>query len=395
MAIISKKIIEELRKSVLHSSNKQLVDSILNLCKKIEHNEITVPMYQRDLSWTLTQSADLFNSQLHANFPIAPISIAEIDVNSENKDETTQINFLTKKPIQRNGRILTIVDGQQRLLTTYKAYIGHAEFDAIVLDLNFGKFRDIKDKEHKPHQIPVTKLLNKDFEIFSDYLKTEYSVKNFNELYPLLIEIRTKLLSYTYTINVADNLSLNEQKEWFKFLNRSSTQVKNLLLDVVDSDAINMDTYFGEFRTLVMQSSASMEQLYASLATQNSYSVCALNAWYSVLFKKDGKSNFAPIPSDAKNYLIQNLATKKPDKLEEITNKTLTSLALALDFLREHNLIESIKRMDYVLYLIGYLAFNSNEIKNPDALVKWIKETDFTKKDNVQRRTIYADLITL
>lgn len=391
MAIISKRIMGELRSSALYSAKKLLEFSIQNLCHKIESNEIAVPMYQRDLNWPLAQSVDLFNTQLHAKYTIAPISITEINTDTENK----QLDFLTKNPIQTNGRIFTIVDGQQRLLTNYKAYIGHAEFDTIVLDLNFGKFRDIKNKEPKPHQIPVTKLLNKDFEVFTNYLRNEYSLKNFNELYPLLVEVRSKLLRYSYTINIVDDLTLNEQKEWFKNLNRSNNQVKTLMLGVDESDAFNMESYFSEFRTLVMQSSTSMEQIYSPLPARNSYSICALNAWYTVTLKKSGKSNFAPIPSDTKNDLIQKLAVKNPEQLEEITNKTLVSLELALEFLQKNNLIEYIERIDFILYLMGYLAFHDNEIKNPDALVKWVKETDFSKKDNVERRMIYADLISL
>ncbi|MDJ8951191.1 hypothetical protein PTL49_15090, partial [Clostridium perfringens] len=47
--------------------------SILNICEKIENQEITLPLYQRDVSWTLQKSVDLMNYQLLGKAPVAPI----------------------------------------------------------------------------------------------------------------------------------------------------------------------------------------------------------------------------------------------------------------------------------------------------------------------------------
>lgn len=52
--------------------------SIYDMCHKIEKKEITLPLYQRDLSWNLSKSVSLFNYQLFGKAPVAPISINQI-----------------------------------------------------------------------------------------------------------------------------------------------------------------------------------------------------------------------------------------------------------------------------------------------------------------------------
>ena len=40
-------------------TKKSFQMSIEDLCKKIDTNEITLPLYQRDLSWTLQKAVEL------------------------------------------------------------------------------------------------------------------------------------------------------------------------------------------------------------------------------------------------------------------------------------------------------------------------------------------------
>ena len=134
---------------------------ISNLCEKIESGEITLPLYQRDVSWTLQKSVDLLNYQLLGKAPVSPISINEINhIDSNNK--VAQVSFINRELIEdvRAGQ-LSIADGQQRLTTNLKAYINSSEFRNVALDLVKGKFL-IVESDIKKFQIPVGILLNKD-----------------------------------------------------------------------------------------------------------------------------------------------------------------------------------------------------------------------------------------
>lgn len=396
MSIISKKKMEEIRAAAsFDPTKKSHAASIQHLCQKIESEKLTIPVYQRNLSWTHEKAVDLFNFQLNGKSAISAISIIEINNNVENDGGVKQLKFLTREPIQKRGRLETVIDGQQRLSTNYRAYIGDEEFDRIVLDLSAGHFRDTKGKELTLRQIPVTKLLNKDASALTSYLKDKYSTEDFNDVYSLLLEVRTKLHTYSYTINVAEDLTFEEQKGWFEILNNAGTRVKGLqlaLAEVNENYTFDIYDYFIEFKNVILQSSLSIKKLYAPLSTQDSYPMCALNPWYEVHFEQAHQANFAPFPSDAKTGTMVKL---KQEDIEKITQKTLSSLKLALDFLREYDLIEQIQRIDYVLYIIGYLAFNNDNIKNPANLIKWVRETDFSKKDNGERRQIFEDLIKL
>ena len=48
-------------------------DYIFALCENIEKNELTLPLYQRDLSWTLKKCVELLNYQLLSKSPISAI----------------------------------------------------------------------------------------------------------------------------------------------------------------------------------------------------------------------------------------------------------------------------------------------------------------------------------
>lgn len=45
--------------------------SIFEMCDLIEKGEISLPLYQRDLSWTLKKSIELLNYQLLGKSPVS------------------------------------------------------------------------------------------------------------------------------------------------------------------------------------------------------------------------------------------------------------------------------------------------------------------------------------
>lgn len=393
MSIITPKRMAELRDAAsFDPTKKSHSSSIQHLCQKIENEKLTIPVYQRNLSWTHEKAVELFNFQLLGKSAISAISI--IDINNEEQGAVKQLKFLTREPVTKKTRLETVIDGQQRLSTNYKAYVGDPDFDRIVLDLGTGTFRDIKNDLPTYKQIPVTKLLHKDAVVLTDYLR-ENIPEYFNDIYSLLLEVRTKLHMYSYTINVADDLSFDEQKKWFEVLNNAGTRVKGLQLALAEMDEsydFDIYDYFNEFKTVIMQSSLSIKKLYTPLSTQDTYPMCALNPWYETYFQIEHQFNFAPFPSDAKPNVIIKV---DQEDLEKITENTINSLKIALDFLREYELIEVIDRIDYVLYLIGYLACHNDRIDHPAKIIDWVKNTDFSKRDNGERRQIYKDLLAI
>lgn len=81
-----------------------------------------MPLYQRDVSWTLNQAIDLLNYQLLGKAPVAPISM---NVIWDTDDFVPQVSFIDREMLEMNSvdkGQMSVVDGQQRLTTNYKAY---------------------------------------------------------------------------------------------------------------------------------------------------------------------------------------------------------------------------------------------------------------------------------
>lgn len=96
--------------------------TIFEMCKKIQNNKITLPLYQRDLSWTLNKAVDLFNYQLFGKAPVAPISLNQIS----NGEAVPQVSFLSRNIIDSDSILAdhqSVVDGQQRLSTNFKSLL--------------------------------------------------------------------------------------------------------------------------------------------------------------------------------------------------------------------------------------------------------------------------------
>lgn len=94
--------------------------SVFDMCQDIEKGAITLPLYQRDLSWNDNKAIALFNYEMFGKAPVAPISMNKIG----SSNEIPQISFIDREriPLEDTLGNLSIVDGQQRLTTNYKAY---------------------------------------------------------------------------------------------------------------------------------------------------------------------------------------------------------------------------------------------------------------------------------
>ena len=225
----------------LNPTKNSRQEYIFTLCEYIEKNELTLPLYQRDISWTLHKCVELLNYQLLSKSPISAISINIIN-NTDEKFAVPQVSFIERDLLPNAVRgQMSVVDGQQRLTTNYKAYCNHPDLKNVVLDLGKGEFI-INPEAYRKNQIPVGILLNKD-----DTKLIEYTEKNKTLSSPAivnaLLQIRNKIKTYQYTINFATDLSEDEQINWFEVLNNAGSRVSIIQMRFSKLKAHGIDVY--------------------------------------------------------------------------------------------------------------------------------------------------------
>lgn len=362
--------------------------SISDMCKSILENRITLPLYQRDLSWNLSKSVALLNYQFFGKAPVAPISINQI---SDKSTLVPQVSFIDRELVDSNNidaSHQSVVDGQQRLSTNYKAYIDHSDFKNIFLDVSAARFKVVTTNYRDSH-IPVGILLNKDQGKLLEYLTEKNLV---SQLYPTLIEVRSKILSYNYTINIAENLKEDEQIEWFEVLNNAGSRVTALQMSFSKLKLHDFDIYtdyVNPFKEKI--TNYGFDEFFSPFTTNVSFPVASLNPAYEVVMSRSHRLNYAPIPSDTKQTQITSLDIVD---LKSIIALSLNSLEAALDFLSAYDLHEHVDRMDYILYLTGYYAFHQDpSLTEIESLIQWVRNVDFGNQSNGARREIFNQLI--
>lgn len=367
--------------------------SIVDLCKEIKDNKISLPLYQRDVSWTLSKSVDLLNFQLFGKAPVAPISINVID----NPEETNvaQVSFIDREIIDDiSNNHYSVVDGQQRLTTNFKAYINHDDFRNIVLDLGSARFT-LNNASIKPNQVPVGILLGEDDEALKKFIRKNKGFSEF-DVQMVLLDVRKKLLSYNYTINLAKDLTEDEQIEWFEVLNNAGSRVSIIQMRFSKLKLEGIDIYSqytSKFNNKILESGYDV---FTPEKTTVSYPIAALNPVLEKhLFNSHLKSNFAPIPSDTKENQLCSLGA---NELMNFFTRTLYALDKVLDFIND-NTLDTKDRIDYINYLIGYFIFNlednsfilTNEQK--EYLINWYNTIEFNNMPNSKRRQAFTDLL--
>lgn len=366
--------------------------TILDLCKEIKSNKISLPLYQRDLSWTISKCIELLNYQLLGKAPVAPISINVID-DLENK-QVSQVSFINRELINNvQNNHWSVVDGQQRLTTNFKAYINHEDFRSIVLDLGTAQFVE-NATALKINQIPVGILLNEDDDLLKQFINNRKQLQPY-EVYNVILGVRQKLTNYNYTINFAQDLSEKEQIKWFEVLNNAGSRVSiiQMRFSKLKSDGIDIyKQYTSIFNEKIIEFGYNV---FTPEKTTVSYPIAALNPVLEKhIFGSHLKSNFAPIPSDTK----ENQLCSHVNSLESFFVITLAALDKVLDFINENEL--DIKdRIDYINYMIGYFVFNSDNIKlkiseeQKSYLIDWYNTIDFNNMSNSKRRQTFTDML--
>ncbi len=367
--------------------------SVYEMCELIEKGEISLPLYQRDLSWTLKKSIELLNYQLLGKSPVSPISI---NVINDTEEAVPQVTFIDREIINKIVRGQnSVVDGQQRLTTNYKAYINHDDFKTIVLDLGKGQFIKF-DEMPRPNQIPVGVLLNKEDTVLFEYIKKHRGLNN-PQVTNVLLQVKNKLKAYNYTINQAVDLTEDEQIDWFEVLNNAGSRVSIIQMRFSKLKAHGIDIYT-QYTNIYKEKmyERGYDDFFTPQKTNVSYPIAALNSAYEVIEEKKHNTNFAPMPSDTKENQLCNLCAQDPEKLKKCFEITLDALDKALEFIEEQGLKKP-SRVDYVNYLLGYFVFHPEKIseETTQKLVQWYNSVNFTNKSNSKRREIFSELLKI
>ncbi|MBF7122506.1 GmrSD restriction endonuclease domain-containing protein [Pediococcus pentosaceus] len=364
--------------------------SVFDMCADIENERITLPLYQRDLSWNTDKAIKLFNYQMFGKAPVAPISMNQIGASNT----IPQISFIQRNRIDnlQSQGVLSIVDGQQRLTTNYKAYINDESFKGIVLDVTKAAFKEIKNPP-RFNQVPVGILLNKEQSKLRQYLIDQGTL---DELYAALLEVRSKMTNYSYTVHIAKDLNEDEQIEWFDVLNTAGSRVTGIQLAFSKIKLHDFDIYRNYVEPFKDKLNAyGLDELMTPFTTKVSYPIVSLNPAFEVIFndKKHG-SNYAPIPSDTKE---KSLVKLNKSQLEHLSEVTLVGLEKALKLVYDNNLVDYVNKIDYVLYLTGYFVFKEDVLSAnvENELIEWIKNVDFVNKTNKERRELYSELLMI
>ncbi len=385
------KINEELvRAATFNPTKKTIQMTVVEFCKKIETREVTLPLYQRDMSWTIYKHIDLLNYQLLGKAPVAPISINEIkDVND---DVVPQITFVDRQLVQpiRNNQY-SVTDGQQRLTTNYKAYINDKSFEHIYLDLSRGRFL-YSENETTTAQIPVGILMNKDDGVLFDYIKSKKALSK-PEVMTVILQIRSKLREYNYTVNLAENLTEEEQINWFEVLNNAGSRVTRIQMRFSKLKLNDIDIYTQYITPFKQKIEEEGYKLFEQKNSEVSIPISTLNCAYEIIIGKKHSLNYTPIPSDTRENQICALDSKD---IERAFSITLTALEKALNFIKDNQLRKP-TRIDYVTYLTGFFVFNEQELNEEEKhkLIDWYRNVNFINKSNSARRELFSNLLNL
>lgn len=371
----------------MNPTKKSTQMSIFDMCDKISKQAISLPLYQRDLSWTLTKCIALLNYQLLGKAPVSPISM---NVINNTQEYVPQVSFIDREIINNIERgQLSVVDGQQRLTTNYKAYTNDDDFRNIVLDISRGCFIQT-DTAYKSNQIPAGILLNQSDAVLFEYTNKVIALRK-PEITSLLLQVRSKIKNYNYTINSADDLSEDEQIEWFEVLNNAGSRVSIIQMRFSKLKMYGIDIYKQYTSVFNSRLVEVGFDFFTPEKTTVSYPIAALNPSYEIITGKGHSINYAPIPSDTKENQLCGLS---PEELKKCIETTLSYEENVLDFI-EANSLKKPDRIDYINYMIGYFAFNGLDISETQKqyLISWYNNVDFTNKTNSERRELYTKLI--
>lgn len=353
----------------------------------IDKKEIVLPLYQRDVSWTIKQAVNLLNYEILGKAPVAPLSFNKIEKKDMNIGLVTFVDREMLSREEYNNVTWSVVDGQQRITTNYKASIDHPDFRNIVLDISRGKFIET-DTGFKKEQIPVGKLFNQSDDVFFDACKS-YD----RDVLTVLMSVRSKFMQYNYTINMASDLNEDEQIQWFEVLNNAGSKVSviQMRFSRLKGHGFDIYDYTNAFKGMVISSNSEYAAFFKPQKTSVSYPISALNAALEKIRGRVHEKHYTPMPSDTKENQLCRLNV---DDLKACCEMTKNALKYTLKFIESHDL-KVPDRMDYINYLVGYFVYHGTEVSVEDEqmLCRWFNAADFTNSSNTERREMYRKLL--
>lgn len=377
--------------SEFNPTRDSLCKTIKELCIEIDKNEIVLPLFQTAERWSIDKCIELFNFQLLGKAPVSPLSMNLI---KDKNNAVKQISFLTRSSVDDIKGCYSVNDGQQRTLTNYKAFKNNPDFHNIVLDITLGKFILIKESI-KDYQIPVGILYNELYSNFSNYTNNNSILKD-GDVKDLLLQVRSKFFNYTYTVNIAKDMTKDEQTKWFSVLNVAGSKVPAVQLKFATllEDGIDIHVeYINKFK-YILKSYGYDNTIFVKQQAQFSTPVAALNPAYEIITNSPHNNNLSPISSDAKPEKICKLDSHQ---IKKCFNLTLNALNKSLEFIDENNLPKA-SRIEYITFLLGLFVYIDNKDLNnsqKERLIQWYKNINFDNAGNTKRRAIFNDVLNL
>lgn len=340
----------------------------------------------------------LLNFQLNGYAPVAPISVNQITSKSSN---VAQVTFIERKAIIDNEDVqnrMSVNDGQQRLSTNFFAYINHSKVENIVLDLFKGKFVILKNVLGiKNHQVPVGILMNKDLQVLNDYKNNNSFLKR-DEVSDLIKDVRSKLFSYYYTINLAKDLTGEEQLDWFWVLNNAGSTISALQMRFSCHFIKGLDIQVDYLNIFIEKVNQAGMNKFTKKETEVSIPVSALNPCLEIITQKEKHTlKYSPIASDANDPRAKELCNLSTDKLKECFEITLAALDKTIEFIK-NNKIPYPSRMEYITFLVGLYVYNGNNEFSEcekDRVINWYVNVQFVNMPNNERRKNFDELLKI
>ncbi|ETT39985.1 hypothetical protein C161_04024 [Paenibacillus sp. FSL R5-192] len=381
---------KELAKYVDFDPTKESITrSLREICSDIEKGAIVLPIFQTYIRWQLEKSIALLNFQLRGFAAVSPISINRI---RQKGNVGIQISFIDRMELNPESILNkdSVIDGQQRLTCNFKAYIDHPDFNNVYFDISVGKFL-LNFEAPKDSQVPVGVLYNKDPQILERFISERPLLHPFN-ISNMLNKVRNKFMGYYYVINIAYDLTEEQQLEWFEVLNLAGTKVTGVQVELTEMLVKGVD-FYSEYTDKFLERlrEADMSELLVQKSTEISIPLAMLNPAIEV-FRGDEshKLNFCPFPSDVKASLVSKFDAKD---IREIFNIALDALDKAIAFIEDNLNIP--ERIDYVTYLAGaFIYIGERKDFDREHLIKWYDNVNFLDKSNTERREFFEDLIT-
>src|SRR5699024_10872176 len=144
------------------------------------------------------------------------------------------------------------------------------------------------------------------------YLKKHPLLAEFS-ISSLLNQIRTKFFSYFYTVNYAQDLSGEEQIEWFDVLNLAGSRVPDVQMKLTRLQIKGLD-FYKEYSNIFRDKLevTGFDNLFLQKNTEVSIPLATLNSAFEIITDREQHIlNYSPIPSDTKESLLSDLSPNK------------------------------------------------------------------------------------